>query len=284
MKISSAAMASAFLLLVTSCANGTDTTVPQPTPTTAVSEKAQEAAAVTVATIALSQSIEHVHGLVVDGAGAVRAGTHEGVRVVTPTGEVTAVGPSDDLMGMTGQPGTMRLISSGHPGLGSQFPNPLGLIRSDDGGQSWESVSLTGEIDFHAMATTGDYIVGFDGVTGIVTSTDGGVTWTSGPAMAAAALAAVGDDVWATTADGVMLSNDRGATFSVLPGAPRLRLVTAASDDSLWGLDVDGIAWRSLDGRDWKQVTQLPEVEAVAALDFNTAYAINQTQLHVLSH
>lgn len=71
----------------------------------------------------------------------------------------------------------------------------MGLIRSDDGGATGESVSLAVQIDFHALALTDDCIVGFDGVTGIVTSSDGGATWQQGAPMAALSLAAVGEEV-----------------------------------------------------------------------------------------
>ena len=233
-------------------------------------------------TVALNGAISHVHGLVVDAEGSVRAGTHDGVRAIGTDGTVTAVGPQDDLMGMTGLPGTMRLVSSGHPGPGSPLPNPVGLIRSDDGGATWESVSLAGQIDFHALAVTEEMIVGFDGVTGLVTSTDGGATWQQGAPMAALSLAAVGDEVWATTPDGVMHSTDRGASFTPVDGAPLLWQVSAGTDGSLWGVDVDGMAWRSTDGQEWTQHQKLPTVEAIAALDHTTAYALNDTDLLIL--
>ena len=236
-----------------------------------------------VQTVALTEPISHVHGLVVDADGSVRAGTHDGVRVIDTDGTVTAVGPEDDLMGMTGLPGTMRLVSSGHPGPGSPLPNPVGLIRSDDGGATWESVSLAGQIDFHALALTDDYIVGFDGVTGLVTSTDGGATWQQGAPMAAVSLAAGGDDVMATTPHGVMHSTDRGATFDPLDDAPLLWQVSAGTDGSLWGVDTDGLAWRSTNGQQWTQHTKLPAVEAIAALDYTTAYALNGSDLILLT-
>lgn len=282
-------------LLAASCATGdTDTatspppgtpmTTPAPSQTVPASPTASPTPAEpAVQTVALSEPITHVHGLVVDAEGAVRAGTHEGVRVITEGGDVTAVGPVDDLMGMTGQPGTMRLISSGHPGRGSQFPNPVGLIRSDDGGQTWEPVSLTGEIDFHALATTGDDVVGFDGVTGILTSNDTGTTWQQGAPMAALSLAMIGDQVWATTPEGVMHSTDRAATFNPLPDAPTLWQISAGIDNSLWGVDIDGLAWRSTDGLTWTKHKRLPAIEAIAALDYDTAYAINDTALVILT-
>jgi hypothetical protein len=126
-------------------------------------------------------------------------------------------------------------------------------------------------------------IVGFDGVTGILTSTDGGATWQQGAPMAALSLAAVGDEVWATTPDGVMHSTDRGATFTPLDGAPLLWQVSAGTDGSLWGVDVDGLAWRSTDGQAWTKHKKLPTVEAIAALDHTTAYALNDTDLIILT-
>ena len=77
----------------------------------------------------LSESVEHVHGLVATGPGKVIAGTHAGAMLVSQDGSVSAQGDQrDDLMGMTGEAGTDTLASSGHPGAGSQFPNPVGLI------------------------------------------------------------------------------------------------------------------------------------------------------------
>jgi hypothetical protein len=227
----------------------------------------------------LSEEITHVHGLAVDDSGMLRAGTHEGVRVVGPDGQVSAVGPENDLMGMTGEPGTLRLVSSGHPGPSSPMPNPLGLIRSDDGGKTWRALSLAGEIDFHALAVTGDFVVGFDGVQGLRASTDGGKTWDQKAALGAMSLAVVGDQVWATTPDGLLRSTDRAATFAAVPDAPLLWQVSAGVDGALWGADTDGVAWRSKDGVTWERHEQLPQMQAIAAVDYDTAYAINQIEL-----
>lgn len=233
--------------------------------------------------VPLGEPITHVHGLMVDESGALRAGTHEGVRVITPDGKVDAVGPQDDLMGMTGEPKTMRMVSSGHPGRGSTLPNPMGLIRSDDGGRTWESLSLAGEIDFHALATSGDFVVGFDGVTGLITSQDGGKTWDQGAALAPASLAVVGDQVWATTQEGLQHSTDQADTFTTLADAPVLWQIAAGPDGSLWGADADGVAWRSKDGTTWERHEKLPQIQAIAAVDYDTAYAINQTELVALT-
>ncbi len=101
--------------------------------------------------------------------------------------------------------------------------------------------------------------------------------------MGAYSLAAVGDEVWAATPDGLMHSTDRGNTFSPLPDAPPLTWLSAGRDGSLWAIDVANAAWRSEDGSTWTKHAQLPAVEAVAALDASTAYAINSSSLLILT-
>lgn len=237
-----------------------------------------------VTTVLLADPIEHAHGLVVPGDGTVLVGTHTGVVTVGRDGSTARVGTvDDDLMGMTGVPGTSRLISSGHPGPGSDMPDPLGLMSSSDGGLSWVSQSLAGEIDFHALATDGELIAGFDGVRGIRLSHDGGKTWTDGAVIAAAALAMTPAAMWATTEDGLQRSTDGGQTFSVVPDAPVLRILAAGADGSLWGVDLEGYAWRSKDGSSWTRRAAVGQVEAIGVADYANAYAITAEQLLILT-
>lgn len=234
--------------------------------------------------VRLSTELDHAHGLVVTADGTLLAGTHTGVVSIRPNGASARVGTvDDDLMGMTGVPGTKRLISSGHPGPKSRMPNPLGLMSSDDGGASWQPLSLAGQIDFHALATDGRLITGFDGMRGIRLSHDGGRTWTPGAALAAAALAMSRGSVWATTEQGLQRSVDGGKTFTVVGGAPLLRLIAAGSDDSLWGVDLKGYAWRSRDGLTWERRAAVGQIDAIAVADHANAYAITAEQLHILS-
>ena len=46
-----------------------------------------------------------------------------------------------------------HIYSSGHPAAGSGVVNPFGLLRSKDGGKTWDKLGLEGESDFHVMAT-----------------------------------------------------------------------------------------------------------------------------------
>jgi hypothetical protein len=47
-----------------------------------------------------------------------------------------------------------HIYSSGHPAQGSNLVNPFGLLRSKDGGKTWDKLALEGESDFHVMATS----------------------------------------------------------------------------------------------------------------------------------
>ncbi|WP_430332284.1 F510_1955 family glycosylhydrolase [Rhodococcus sp. ACT016] len=235
------------------------------------------------ATIALNPELDHLHGLHVDADGSVLAGTHSGLLALAPSGNTTRVGTSDDdLMGLTGVPGTDTLFSSGHPGPSSDAPDPLGLALSSDGGVTWEPRSQVGEVDFHALATDGELLVGVDTSSGLRVSTDDGRTWTPGAPLTTWALAVNAGGVWAATPEGLQLSVDAAVTFTPVAGAPHLDLLAAGRDGALWGIDVDGNAWRSRDGRAWEEFTRVGEVEALTPLDYDTAYAATAQVLHTL--
>ena len=257
----------------------TSATPGSPTPSDGAEQLPSGAAETT-----LSEVLDHVHGLVVVDDGTLRAGTHTGVVAVTGTGSVSRIGTSrDDLMGMTGVPGTDLLATSGHPGAGSSLPNPVGLVLSDDAGLTWSAISLTGEVDFHALATDGTLLVGYGGGGRVLKSTDGGATFAPGGSLAPAALAINPAGVWATTADGLQRSTDRGSTFEVVDDAPVLVLIASGPDGSLWGVDTAGVAWRSLDGNSWEERAVVGPVEALAVAEHATAYAMTATALFTLT-
>ncbi len=275
------------VLAVSACTSQPEPASPSPTSAVAATPPASGDAAAVPAGVdetALSEPLDHVHGLLVTGEGTLLAGTHTGAVAVTTDGTVSRVGSSrDDLMGMTGIPGTDTLASSGHPGVGSDFPNPVGLILSDDGGLTWSAASLTGQVDFHALAADGTVVVGYGGGDGVLVSSDGGQSFTAGAAITPAALAITPGHVWASTADGVQHSVDGGQSFSVVETAPLLVLVAAGPDGSLWGVDTDGVAWRSPDGATWEQRASVGPVEALAVTDEATAYAMTATTLYALT-
>lgn len=270
------ALAPLLALTVLAGCSVTDQTATTPVPTTPVSAS--------VPGVALTPPLDHLHGLHLAADGTILAGTHTGLFALATDGITTRVGASDDdFMGLTGAPGTDHLFASGHPGPSSTAPNPLGLTESTDAGRTWTPKSLTGEVDFHALATNGDLLIGFDGVTGLLTSTDAGTTWSTGARIAAAAIAVTENGVWAATADGLQHSTDTGRTFTTVPDAPQLVLVSAAKDGSLWGIDITGTAWRSHTGREWEQWAVVGPVEAILATDYGTAYAATAQKLYPLN-
>ncbi|MFC5381573.1 hypothetical protein [Aquipuribacter nitratireducens] len=129
----------------------------------------------------LDPGMLHVHGLGVDPVdGTVLAATHTGLfRVDGDSPDVSVERVADrwhDLMGFAvdGE----RLLASGHPDAREDLPVHLGLVASDDGGATWQPVSLTGDADLHALAARDDQVVGWDATTSVLRrSDDGGRTW-----------------------------------------------------------------------------------------------------------
>ncbi|MHA7238584.1 F510_1955 family glycosylhydrolase [Arthrobacter sp. TMS1-12-1] len=193
----------------------------------------------------------HVHGMSVDPAThRVLLATHDGLFDVTRS-PAQQIGPVIDLMGFTStSDGT--LYASGHPGPGTDLPDPVGLITSTDGGHSWEPVSRQGETDFHALAATSTGLIGHEGR--IVTSADGQHWTVTADDVPAYNLAGASNgSVLATTEEGLYRSEDSGATWTMVPGAPLLVLTTFAGDSAV-GVTPDGTIHTSADaGLTWAQ-------------------------------
>jgi hypothetical protein len=168
----------------------------------------------------------HVHGVAIDpGDGTLLLATHEGLMEVGDGGEVTAAGPVVDLMGFT-VTGPHHYLASGHPGLHTDLPQPVGLIESTDGGETWTPLSRAGASDFHALTALGEAgVLGYDGV---LRRSPDGLTWEQlGIPAEPRTLAAAPDGgaVLATTAQGLLRSTDAGTTWAAVEGAPRLQVV-----------------------------------------------------------
>jgi hypothetical protein len=185
------------------------------------------------------------------GTGEILVATHEGLHVYGE-GEPRRVGPSIDLMGFT-VAGPQHYLASGHPGPGVDLPQPVGLIESRDGGRTWSVLSRGGSSDFHALAAGGGKVVGFDGALRV---SRGGRSWSAGDLASpprALALSPDGRRVLATTADGLMGSDDGGTRWSPVEGAPLLLLVDWADQQTVAGLTPEGRLVLSADaGRTWR--------------------------------
>ena len=123
-------------------------------------------------------SVSHIHQVKVV-KNKVFVLTHVGLYELIRENNMKLVGQNKfDVMGFT----TLgkALFASGHPAQGSKMPNPIGLIKSIDGGTSWKDVSLVGKVDFHFLEGAGRDLYGTDSQSGdLLHSADSGKTWRS---------------------------------------------------------------------------------------------------------
>ena len=121
-------------------------------------------------------SASHIHHLKVVGNKVIVL-THEGLFELVSKNDMKLVGKNKfDVMGFTTLGKT--LVASGHPAEGSKMPNPIGLVKSIDGGLSWKAISLVGKVDFHFLEAAGTDLYGSDSQSGkLMASADSGKTW-----------------------------------------------------------------------------------------------------------
>jgi photosystem II stability/assembly factor-like uncharacterized protein len=201
----------------------------------------------------------HVHAVAVDpGDGTLLMATHEGLIGVGDDGRPATVGPVIDLMGFA-VAGPGHYLASGHPGLRTDLPNPVGLIESTDGGKTWAPLSRAGESDFHALtALPGGGALGHDGA---LRRTADGRVWEQLAIPAEPHTLTISPDgaaVLATTEQGLLRSTDTGSSWAPVTAAPLLQVVAWADSATIVGVDPAGAVWRSADAGDsWQQVAHL---------------------------
>ncbi|MDQ3105349.1 MAG: exo-alpha-sialidase, partial [Actinomycetota bacterium] len=182
-------------------------------------------------------------------------GTHYGLIRISEDGEASRVADRvQDFMGFT-VVGPEHYLASGHPGADQDGPANLGLIESTDGGQTWATVSLEGDADFHALEARHGLVYGYNA--GALMVSQGGVTWETRGSLPLADFAVSPSDpdtLIATTEQGLALSTDGGRSFAPMEGAPLLQLVSWTDDSVLVGAAPDGATYVSDDGgQSWQQ-------------------------------
>jgi hypothetical protein len=189
--------------------------------------------------------MEHIHGIGVDpGDGAVYAGTHYGLFRIAE-GAATRVSEVQDYMGFT-VAGPGHFLASGHPGEGQDGPSSVGLIESTDGGETWETLSLSGEADFHALEFRHDRVYGLNSMTGQLLTSADKQSWEELSQAEVADFAVSPEDpevLVATTQEGLAWSADGGATFEIVESAPVMVFVSWADDGALAGVSPDGVVY-----------------------------------------
>lgn len=195
-------------------------------------------------------NLTHVHGLSYTADGTqLLIPSHHGLAVFSGGQWWKAPGPAHDYMGFSAT--RDALYSSGHPAPRSGMTNPFGLIKSKDGGRTWQKLGLEGESDFHSLATSH----GTNAVyvfnphpnsrmkqAGIYYTRDDGLKWQRvaakglhGELNSLAVHPADANVVAAGTDEGLYLSRDAGETFERI--VDRVRVFAEAFDldgEHLW--------------------------------------------------
>jgi hypothetical protein len=171
-------------------------------------------------------SWQHVHGLGIDpdDRSILYIATHgDFYQSINDAAPVKVDEKRADYMAFNAPPKPgYPLYSSGHPSTGGN----TGLIKSIDGGKTWQLVSkvLEPPVDFHAMAVSKsdpNMILGFDsGARGLFKTTDGGKNWeTLQHPEYISALAISPDDsntILAGTTNGIYKTTDGGKNWNHL--------------------------------------------------------------------
>jgi hypothetical protein len=176
---------------------------------------------------------EHIHSVATDG---------EEFFLASEEGLYTWTGASWELRGQVFDVMSLAIndgvfYASGHPGLLQDLPDPLGLLLSDNEGETWKSHALSGHVDFHLLRVSGDTLVGIAAnFKSVLVSTDGGANWLTlvtpvftdldmNPAVASEML---------LVSDGVLsISTDAANSFSPIP-APDEVLFVDWSDNGVF--------------------------------------------------
>lgn len=141
------------LFIITGCSSNTesapvkkDTVQSQPKHTETVNTSPQNFYKETT-----SGKIEHIHGIGYAGnMPGVSIATHSGIKVYQNGKWFETKTELHDYMGF--QATKNGFFASGHPEPGANLKNPLGLMKSSDGGNTLEKLAFYGESDFHNLA------------------------------------------------------------------------------------------------------------------------------------
>jgi photosystem II stability/assembly factor-like uncharacterized protein len=205
----------------------------------------------------------HVHGLGINPKdGSLFIATHTGLfRAAPGESRASRVGDStQDTMGFT-VAGDDRFLGSGHPGEFENAVNPLGLIRSSDAGRSWETVSLSGEADFHVLRWADGTVYGVDSASGrLMVSGDSGESWQQrsppAPLLDLAPHPRDPQRLVASGEGGLYSSGDGGRGWRPLGG--EIGFLAWPSAGRLFQVNAAGTVTMSADaGRSWRPVGEI---------------------------
>lgn len=240
---------------------------------------------------ASSVTLTHVHGLAYSADGKqIFVPSHHGLAIYSGGQWRKAAGPEHDYMGFAAT--KQFFYSSGHPAPGSGLINPFGLIKSADGGRTWQKRGLEGEVDFHLLATSygtnAVYVFTHEpnsrmSKPGIHATLNDGFSWKradgkglEGALLNLAVHPSNNQIVAAGTKTGLFFSTDGGNSFTRLAGGEQVLAVFFDLDEKqLWFSSYGGKP--ALTRLDWngnkKSAVSLPPLtrDAVAYIAQNPA-------------
>ncbi len=231
------------------------------------------------ATAGWSAAYGHVHSLGVNPADdRLYVASHTGVFRLEESGFRRIADRYQDTMAFA-VAGPDHFLASGHPDLREDEHPLLGLIESRDAAESWRSVSLDGEADFHALEVVGDDIYGLDSQSGRLMRSPDGSEWTTLGRVLALDLAVDprgSGVVLLTDPQGNLIRVDArnaGATPRRQTGAPAM-VVVDWRGDTVAGVGAHGEVHVSDDrGATWQATGRLPRPPEALTLAEDRWYA-----------
>ncbi|HFK1763654.1 VPS10, VPS10 domain protein [Bacillus wiedmannii] len=195
-----------------------------------------------------SGKIEHIHGIGYAGnMPGVSIATHSGIKVYQNGKWLETKTELHDYMGF--QATKNGFFASGHPAPGANLKNPLGLMKSSDGGNTLEKLAFYGESDFHNLAvgynTEAIYLYNERPNSklqqGFYFSTNNGQDWKNSKLKGLSSTIhsfSVHPDqasvVAVSAKNGVYLSTDYGNTFELFSTSLESTAVTLSNEDVIY--------------------------------------------------
>ncbi|PEG10643.1 VPS10, VPS10 domain protein [Bacillus wiedmannii] len=195
-----------------------------------------------------SGKIEHIHGIGYAGnMPGVSIATHSGIKVYQNGKWFETKTELHDYMGF--QATKNGFFASGHPEPDANLKNPLGLMKSSDGGNTLEKLAFYGESDFHNLAvgynTEAIYLYNERPNSklqqGFYFSTNNGQDWKESKLKGLSSTIhsfSVHPDqssvVAVSAKDGVYLSTDYGNTFELFSTSLESTAVTLSHEDAFY--------------------------------------------------
>lgn len=217
-----------------------------------------------------AEELGHVHGMGVNPSdGALFLAAHNGVfRLGKDGAEPKRIADRyQDTMAFT-IIGPDHFLASGHPDQREDMPAFIGLLESLDAAETWRSVSLLGEVDFHVLEATPKRIYGFGSdfesrEARFLLSSNGGKSWrrlSIPDALISLAVDPADDDsLIAAGEKGVHSSTNGGRSWAHLDSSTGFLVWPEPA--KLFRVDMGGLVTMSADrGKTWQSRGQV-EVE-----------------------